>query len=286
MRAILATVGAAIMLFADPVAIRPRPRHAAFTAVLAVTLVGCGAVASSQAQPIAQATMPTTAAATGPVAVLSPSPTVPAATTAVCQLDRELLDWAAVPAEAGRCDVTVFNPPMSFKPEPGWQWAGSESRWVLSRDHGYFSVYRYGGAVVPAYCADPPPMITTPSADQIVTWLQTVPGLSVEAVRRAVGQYPAWQVDLATGVVASCSGLAEKHGLVSLWTIDSPHEGLPVPDVEILDDSARMRAYFVELPKEILVITVKILADFAPTTDDADFRAKADAIFTTLEIDQ
>jgi len=255
--------------------------------VLAGLCAGC-ASGPSTAPSIATAGPPTAPAITTVPSVVSPSSgATPEATLAAdaCALAGPQDQWTEVPDEAGRCHVRVFDPPMSFGASPGWLWAGSVDRWAMTRDNGYFtflSVYRYGGAVVPAYCKDPPPTIQMATGSEIVSWLKTVADLKVDVVGRSVGPNPAWQLDLASNV-PSCSGDKGKSGLAALWTI----AGQPIELPESLGQGDRMRAYIVELSSGIVIITAitRPLEGTPGVPDNADFLVRVEEIFSSLAFD-
>ena len=250
----------------------------------AVTLLGCGASSPSGTSTASTASSPSAAPVTATTSVAPEQTASATAPSSACLLDAESTDWAPV-AESGRCLVTVFTPPMSFDASPGWFWGGSADRWAMTRDNGAFtflSIYRYGGAVVPAYCEDPPPTIEMSAGSEIVAWLETVEDLDVEMVGRSVGPYPAWQLDLRSHV-PSCSGDPGKSGLASLWTID----GQPVELPQTLSQGDRMLAYLVELPSLIVVMTAskQPIEDMPGIPDNRDFFERVEAIFSTLQFE-
>lgn len=248
-------------------------------------LAGCNTAGPPQSA--SPASSPSPAAVASPPAGESTMPNVaatgPAGTLAACNLDVAPADWTPLPVDSGRCHVTVFSPPMSFEATPGWLWAGATDRWTLTRDNGYFTnltTYRYGGAVVPPYCEDPPATNAMSAGSDIVAWLGTVPGLEVHATGRTVGSYPAWELDIAAPGVKSCSGDPGKSGLASLWTID----GQPIELPETLSDDQTMRVYLIELPTQIVIMTARTnpIEDMTGIPDNTDFLLRANEIFSSL----
>lgn len=262
-------------------------------AVIAATAFGaaaCSGGAGSPASGAATPAPPTSGVAT-PVprtsGVATPAaPTSGAATVSAgeCWLDAPSQDWAPVPSDGGRCSITVLGPTMSFDAPAGWQWGATQDSWAMSMDEGavyntFLQVYRYGGAVVPAYCQDPPPEVPMATGKEIVAWLDAVDGLDAAVKERTVGRYRAWQLDLAAiPGAASCSGDTGKQGLISLWTGDGTQfEQAPVT----LGTGERMRAYLVETESGIIVLaaTTQELDDPRPFFDGVD------ALFGSLRID-
>jgi hypothetical protein len=183
-----------------------------------------------------------------------------------------------VPVDSGRCRAGDFNPVMTFDPAPGWSGAGNDDVWVLTRDDGYYTelrVYRYGGAVVPAYCQDPPHVVPTASASEIVAWLETVEGLQVDVTGRSVGPYPAWQLDLSARGAPSCA--PGKMGLVPLWIVDGQEILFP----QTIDGEGRARAYLIELPETIVIMW----AAWHEIDDPEPFLQATEAIFSSLAIE-
>lgn len=247
----------------------------------AAALMGCGT-----SSPGVPSTAPTQIGGTAaPPATTSHAPVgtdIPTAVVGGCELDPGAESWSPITAETGRCHVTGFEPSMSFEASAGWFWAGTADRWALTRDNGAFtllSVYRYGGAVVPAYCQDPPPTIPMAKGSEIVAWLETVADLDVEITGRSVGPLPAWELDLKSHV-PSCSGDPGKSGLAALWTID----GQPIELPESLSQGDRMRAYLVEHPTGIVVMTAirQPIGDMPDVPDNGDFFDRVEDIFTGL----
>jgi hypothetical protein len=202
-----------------------------------------------------------------------------------CVLDTQTDDWAPVAADPRRCLVTIFSPPMSFDSSPGWQWTGSPDRWSMGRQAPspyepayYLSVYRYGGAVVPPYCVDPPDTIAMSAGEDVVAWLDTVPGLEVDVVARTVESHPAWEVHLSAPGVESCSGDPEKGGLASLWTID----GAPIELPQSLGEDNTLLVYLIELPSGIVVMTAGTTSGDAKPREDAAFWVLADEVFRSV----
>lgn len=225
---------------------------------------------------------PTSAATAAPP---SPAPTnEPSPSGAACLLDGKVQEWMAIP-ESGRCSVTVFDPLMSFEAGPGWLWAGRSDRWALTRDNGAFtllSAYRYGGFVVPAYCQDPPPTVAMTTGSEVVAWLETVADLDVEVLEVSAVPHPAWRVDLRSHV-PSCSGDPGKDGLAALWTID----GQPIELPETLTKGEQMRAYLVELPSEIVILTATShpIEGMPGIPDNSDFLLRVEEVFSSLQFD-
>ena len=258
--------------------------------VLAVS--GLGVLAScdygvSSASPSAGATarVEATTSISGGTSPTGSVPTQSPAATALgpCSLFQETADWVSLPDYHGRCNVIVFSPPMSFDWMAGWRWAGGPDRWAMTRDNGAFTLlttYRYGGAVVPAYCEDPPDTIPTSGGSDIVDWLKAVPDLEVRVTARFVDSNPAWELDLAAPGVRSCSGDPGKSGLASLWTID----GQPIELPETLGASETMRVYLIELATQIVIMTARTnpIEDMPGISDNADFSSRADDIFRSL----
>jgi hypothetical protein len=206
--------------------------------------------------------------------------------SSVCRLESDVRAATPVPAGQGRCEVTVFSPPMSFAAGAGLFWAGDANRWALSQDDQFltrFLVYRYGGAVVLQACVNPPTTRPLTTVNDIVAWLKSAPGVSVVATARSVGPHPAWQVDLAAQGVPSCPGDRGKIGTVWLWTIDAPLEGRPFQDKEFLDSGARLRVYLIQLPTQIVVITVRRDASGGQSPDNG-YLGWAEQVFVGLQV--
>jgi hypothetical protein len=257
----------------------------AFAATLAI---GACDPSGSTPGPIETSTRSAAPTASSPVTTpeASVSTTPAASAIAGCSLDDESTDWAPLPEDEGRCHVTVFSPPMSFDPTPGWRWAANRDRWAMTRDNGAFTLltmYRYGGAVVPPYCEDPPDTLPMSAGSDIVAWLETVPGLEVSVVGRSVGASPAWQLDLAAPGVKSCSGDPGKAGLASLWTID----GQPIELPESLSNDETMRVYLIETGTQIVVMTATSnpIEGMPDIPDNTDFLLRVDEIFGSLGFD-
>jgi hypothetical protein len=176
-------------------------------------------------------------------------------------------DWAAVPADRP-CLLAGFEPPMSITVGSGWLGVSQPDRWSLTRDNGYYTeihAVRYGGAVVPQYCVDPPKTIPTATADQVVAWLKTISGLDMQAAPLTVGGYPVWQLDLVARAVEHCSPDPAKGALLPLWSI----EGQPVELPETMDEGTARRVYLISSPSAIVVITVSTPA---PADDPAGIK--------------
>ena len=137
----------------------------------------------------------------------------------------------------------------------------------------FLHVYGYGGAVVPRYCTDPPATIAMNKPDAIITWLGTVAGLKVEVVRRTVGTYSAWQLDLTVSGAPGCA--AGKGGLAALWTIDGQQITLP----ETISDPGQLRAYLIQVPGRIVIMTA---TDSTPG-EYPRFLREADVLFSSVQ---
>lgn len=272
---------------------RTRPNLAPISwlaVVLAVSgstiLASCNTGASTASQrPEATAMVSRTAPTSfGPSPTASVPTSGPVATAlGPCSLFQQTTDWLSLPDYPGRCNVTVFSPPMSFDWKAGWRWAGDPDRWAMTRDNGAFTIlttYRYGGAVVPAYCEDPPDTIQMSAGSEIVAWLQTAPGLEVRVTGRSVDSNPAWELDLAAPGVESCSGDPGKAGLGALWTID----GQPIELPETLGESETMRVYLIELAAQIVIMTARTnpIESLPGIPDNTDFLSRVDEIFSSL----
>lgn len=250
--------------------------------LLAVALVGCAGVSGSASPSVAPVTSPGPVGTAVPkIATASnPSPTPAGASASTCVLPTMATDWIPIPSGAGRCTAPTFDPPLSFVPGDGWLWAPSDTGFALTRDNGatFLDVYRYGGAVVPAYCVDPPKTIATSAAEDVVTWLKTVRGLQVKVTDLTVGAHRAWQLDLAAVNPPTCS--PGKQGLVSLWT----KAGAPIKAPEALSGGDKMRVYLIEVSTGIVVLRVSAQPEPSSTTSFVQFLAEAERLFASLQL--
>lgn len=265
--------------------VRPMARPAAaafFAGVLA--LGACNAAGPS---PLSTAG-PTLTAGASPASASPDAQSgggTPPATATPCTLGAPRTDWTPVPAATGRCSVTVLPVAMSFAASPGWLWAGVAELWALTRDNGStrLSTSLYGGAVVPAYCTDPPPTIPMSKATDIVAWLHTVKHLDVKVTERTVDGASAWQLDMTTGVIPSCSGDPDKGGLISLWSISGELDVLP----QAMGNNEQQRVYLIERPDHLVIMTAHWIADegIPGILSYADFLVLAEEIFASLQFE-
>lgn len=250
--------------------------------LLAVALVGCAGASGSASPSVAPVTSPGPVGTAVPKIATAPSPRpTPAGPSAsTCVLPTTGPDWIPIPSGAGRCTAPTFDPPLSFVPGDGWLWAPSDTGFALTRDNGatFLDVYRYGGAVVPAYCVDPPKTIATSAAEDVVTWLKTVRGLQVKVTDLTVGAHRAWQLDLAAVNPPTCS--PGKQGLVALWT----KLGAPITLPETLGGGEQMRVYLIEVSTGIVVLRVSAQPEPSSTTSFVQFLAEAERLFASLQL--
>ena len=195
-----------------------------------------------------------------------------------------------IPANSGRCIAHVLTLTISFEAGTGWLWGSTGAGPEVESD-GTFTTYppagfaltldgiaamyfyQYGGAVVPAYCEDPPPTVAIATASEILTWLATVDGLEVRTTNRSLGPYRAWQLDLRAVSGHRCSPDPGKGTLVSLWTI----AGMPIELPQVLEGGAQMRAYLIELPDRLIIATVS-----GPPEAYAALLGRAERVFASL----
>lgn len=257
----------------------------AIVAFLAAAFVLAACNSAAPSQPATQIPTPDTTASPAPsVSATATEPAGSGTPAGTCRLDAPNVDWTPLPATSGRCTVPLFDPTISFAASPGWLWGGDPHGWTLTRDNGstWLGTYRYGGAVVPAYCTDPPPTIPMSKASDVVAWLGTVKDLDVQVTERTVAGVAAWQLDMSTAKIPSCSGDPDKGGLVSLWSIDGEIAALP----ETMGDHEQRRVYLIELPDRLLVMTARATAEEgANILSYADFLVLADTIFASLKFE-
>jgi hypothetical protein len=194
------------------------------------------------------------------------------------------------PLPAGSpCATTAFDPPFTIVPDAGWSGSETEGLTLLTLDNGYYTsltLYRYGGAVVPHYCVDPPTLIPTPTTAGIVAWVQSVKGLEVRATETAIGARHAWRIDIDAVAPEGC-GDPGKGVLVPLWTVDGQDQNLP----DTMDGGTRQRFYLIEVASTILVVSVHTPQPLPgnepdPMAPDFDeFAARADALLSTMTFD-
>lgn len=250
--------------------------------LLAVALVGCAGVSGSASPSVAPVTSPGPVGTAVPKIATAPSPRpTPAGPSAsTCVLPTTASDWIPIPSGVGRCTAPSFDPPLSFVPGNGWLWAPSDTGFAMTRDNGatFLDVYRYGGAVVPPYCVDPPKTIAMSATEDVVAWVRTVPGLQVQVTDRTVGTHRAWQLDLAAVNPPTCS--PGKQGLVSLWT----KAGAPIKAPEALSGGDKIRVYLIEVSTGIVVLRVSAQPEPSSTTSLVQFLAEAERLFASLQL--
>jgi hypothetical protein len=105
---------------------------------------------------------------------------------------------------------------------------------------------------------------------EILTWLQSQPGLDVDVVGRPVGPDPAWQVDLAVEPGAGC----DREGRFDLWPIEG---GL----MQLLFEGQPARVYLIERPGEIVVM----FAETDSASEMPAFALMAESIFNSLRFE-
>lgn len=248
--------------------------------MIATAMAGCSGTSASS-PPSASATTggsaPPSSQASAGVQASPSKPAAAGASGSTCVFPAAT-DWVPIPSGVGRCTATEFDPPFSFVPGDGWKWGGAEDFVALTRDNGTTSIqiHRYGGAVVPPYCVDPPATIAKNAAADVVAWVKIVKGLNVVVTDRTVGRHAAWQLDLVAVDAPSCS--SGKVGLIPLWTVAGAEIELP----ETLGGGEKMRVYLVEVPAGIIVFRVSVALDGPASYDQ--FLTEAEALFASLEL--